>query len=138
MHLSEIKARQLAELRPAAGLGPIRDPSTEVYRRKKATSSGADRDRTGNLRVANAALSRLSYGPGKADQGTPSRSPEYLTTRPPESRTKSRKPAGRRKSPRVANPTSGVHSTLPCCRLKRSNGPDRVRTCDLILIRDAL
>ena len=25
---------------------------------------GADRDRTGNLRVANAALSQLSYGPG--------------------------------------------------------------------------
>ena len=109
-----------------------------LYQRARLSSSGADRDRTGNLRVANAALSRLSYGPGKADQGTPSRSPEYLTTRPPESRTKSRKPAGRRKSPRVANPTSGVHSTLPCCRLKRSNGPDRVRTCDLILIRDAL
>ena len=26
--------------------------------------TGADRDRTGNLRVANAALSQLSYGPG--------------------------------------------------------------------------
>ena len=116
MHLSEIKARQLAELRPAAGLGPIRDPSTEVYRRKKATSSGADRDRTGNLRVANAALSQLSYGPGKADQVTPSRSPAYLTIRPRESPTKSRKRAGSRKPPAVANLTSGTSSTLSADR----------------------
>ena len=32
--------------------------------RQESTGSGDDRDRTGNLRVANAALSQLSYVPG--------------------------------------------------------------------------
>jgi hypothetical protein len=109
-----------------------------VYRPAHPSSSGADRDRTGNLRVANAALSRLSYGPGEADQDTPSRSPQYLTTRPRESQSKSRKRSGCRRPRMATSPTSRVHSTLPCCRLGRSDGPDRIRTCDLILIRDAL
>ena len=36
---------------------------------------GADRDRTGNLRVANAALSQLSYGPGILTRSRLARSP---------------------------------------------------------------
>jgi hypothetical protein len=44
--------------------------STEQYRNLARASSGADRDRTGNLRVANAALSQLSYGPANRRPGT--------------------------------------------------------------------
>ena len=44
----------------------------EAYNKENRSSSGADRNRTGNLRVANAALSRLSYGPCNRDQDTPS------------------------------------------------------------------
>ncbi len=55
---------------PARGqLRPIIGRSIVLYLRKNDPSSGADRNRTGNLRVANAALSRLSYGPGKAPLG---------------------------------------------------------------------
>jgi hypothetical protein len=57
----------------AAPAGTFYRDSTCVARRALALgarvtdeSSGDDRDRTGNLRVANAALSQLSYVPGEA------------------------------------------------------------------------
>lgn len=40
-----------------------RTPHDPLFRSRVPARHGADRDRTGNLRVANAALSRLSYGP---------------------------------------------------------------------------
>jgi hypothetical protein len=71
MHLSEITVgarppRFEAHRTRIAIIGQ----TSRVYYKNLAASSGADRARTGNLRVANAALSRLSYGPGSRGPGT--------------------------------------------------------------------
>ena len=54
---------------------------------------GADRDRTGNLRVANAALSQLSYGPGNSPTSTrlvafPGASAPASAAEPPDEKRK--------------------------------------------------
>lgn len=46
-------------------------------------SNGVDRARTGNLRVANAALSQLSYDPESAGQHTASHTFQSLSHRRP-------------------------------------------------------
>ena len=76
-------------------------------------SNGADRNRTGNLRVANAALSRLSYGPFQiaATKGRNTR------------RTRQRTVQTRRLREGVA---------------PKLTGPARIRTSDFIVISDAL
>ena len=80
--------------------------------------SGAERARTANLLVANQALSQLSYGPGE----------------------KPKKPkTPRHRSPHEPKPASGTPSS---CRFPAFSpsllGPERIRTSDLVLIRDAL
>ena len=118
MHLSEISPAEAGL--PAAEVLRILRRGSGIIPEKKRLSSGADRNRTGNLRVANAALSRLSYGPGKALPGQPSRNRASLKTRRREWLTKSRKQAKCRKPLTVANPTSA----LLHCRRRRPD--DRV------------
>ena len=189
-----------------------------LYQLVRLSSSGADRDRTGNLRVANAALSRLSYGParktalhrstrkwrkysnlrdyaragptsgplknadppawhGLPDQENATDAPTTFSStgsQPPLPSASLRRPArplfsgsdplarSRLAAPSRASraaPTADhaparqrqqhgenhdqrpVGHRTPCSigrRLARPTGPDRIRTCDLVLIRDAL
>ncbi len=73
-----------ATLRPRPAVAGFQAPvgaQKRTTHRPGCRSTGADRDRTGNLRVANAALSQLSYGPGAIDQVTPSRTCRCLRSR---------------------------------------------------------
>ena len=45
-------------------------PILQVVGFNEEEGGGAERDRTANLRVANAALSQLSYGPGTREKDT--------------------------------------------------------------------
>ena len=96
---------------------------------------GADRDRTGNLRVANAALSRLSYGPGAV---TRSRLVALAGASGPAA---AKQPPGEEtyysREGHVLQHRE-IHNDLRRLATAAATGPDKIRTCDLVLIRDAL
>ena len=140
MNLSEINRRRRPQGRPpppasrrpfAAGMRVARGARPALD-----DTIGADRARTGNLRVANAALSQLSYGPGLAGRVTPGQNPRNLTRR----RVRSKRSRAHRGQQRPVAPKGRTSPTFRSqrARAQRSNGPDRIRTYDLILIRDAL
>ena len=117
MHLSEIKP---AFRRPADTVASDRAQgrTPRIPNHSRPSRTGADRDRTGNLRDANAALSQLSYGPGSpsffsTDQVTPSRrNRPTLRSRRLSAATRTPSPAAGRRTRREPRRSSVERSGL--------------------------
>ena len=83
-------------------------------RRGKKEESGADRDRTGYLLVANQSLSQMSYGPAQKNWRLVERQVAFHV------------------------PKTAKSARITRARLAWASGRTKIRTSDLVLIRDAL